>query len=596
MEVTSTEAMHAANTPHESDDPISAIDEIEGCQSALAETQILVNTGAQRGANGKTSTPEVHHHGMVHGSDSVQTDELNTQLANKSVGRPKERSYRVIRSSKTPDTRLSPSQPMKPYEADQSLEDNGKRSSCKKQAKKKASVASLFYVDNNSSTRRQSKRGDEDRSHVTHARRLPFAPVPASELNIRMGANQTPEKYTPTKTVATPTSLTPVQVASTASGEEGSISPVLSLRQAESLTTHGWTVGDESDVESEYSEEATPVPLGDILVEEDTIESALEKLSLEIYGPDDSCEHHDPDKENVPEMNPPGLGGSQRFNSIGSCRREPLQTLYSAPSPSFCQSPNTFSISMASSQQLHRARYPLDAGRQWQVIVDTECLMNTRSLECIKQLEGIRLTRLIIPSIVIRELGYFQKQEELKARSRSALEWIQSCMLKMPSWIHVQCSADAFRVAITPVSPSVFSRALLSYVGESDVMQPTPHDYVLEYALLQQTMADGRVAILTDNTTLKIKALAEGLVVDSAISFCESLFNPYSDRFVYTGSEPIGRSSGRFCERLHDGISTPRSITWSWTQSRPDSPGPTSRGNFSIWRNSQPVGLQILLA
>lgn len=41
MEVTSTEAMHAANTPHESDDPISAIDEIEGCQSALAETQIL---------------------------------------------------------------------------------------------------------------------------------------------------------------------------------------------------------------------------------------------------------------------------------------------------------------------------------------------------------------------------------------------------------------------------------------------------------------------------------------------------------------------------------------------------------------------------
>lgn len=39
-----------------------------------------MNTGAQRGANGKTSTPEVHHHGMVHGSDSVQTDELNTQL------------------------------------------------------------------------------------------------------------------------------------------------------------------------------------------------------------------------------------------------------------------------------------------------------------------------------------------------------------------------------------------------------------------------------------------------------------------------------------------------------------------------------------
>lgn len=53
-------------------------------------------------------------------------------------------------------------------------------------------------------------------------------------------------------------------------------------------------------------------------------------------------------------------------------------------------------------------------------------------------------------------------------------------------------------------------------------MQPTPHDYVLEYALLQQTMADGRVAILTDNTTLKIKALAEVMLCFGELDLCAS--------------------------------------------------------------------------
>lgn len=44
------------------------------------------------------------------------------------------------------------------------------------------------------------------------------------------------------------------------------------------------------------------------------------------------------------------------------------------------------------------------------------------------------------------------------------------------------------------------------------MMHPTLHDYVLECALFQQAKLDGRVAILTDQTTLKIKALAEVIV------------------------------------------------------------------------------------
>jgi len=96
----------------------------------------------------------------------------------------------------------------------------------------------------------------------------------------------------------------------------------------------------------------------------------------------------------------------------------------------------------------------------------------------------------------------------------------------------------------------------------------------------------------------------QSLVVDTAINFSDSLLNPYSDRFVYVGSTPIGRSSvSRLQEKLYDGLSTPGTAISSskWPtpavrpKSRPDTPRPTSRANFSIWRKSQPLGLQALL-
>ena len=96
----------------------------------------------------------------------------------------------------------------------------------------------------------------------------------------------------------------------------------------------------------------------------------------------------------------------------------------------------------------------------------------------------------------------------------------------------------------------------------------------------------------------------QGLVVDTATSFSDSLLNPYSERFVYSGSTPVGRSSGRLKEKHSDGFSTPRSTISSskWSapvaraMSRPGTPRSTSRVNFFIWRRSQPIGLQALLA
>lgn len=225
------------------------------------------------------------------------------------------------------------------------------RSSTKKQAKR-TPASTFVYDDNDPSTgRRQSQRGDGERSHGTPSRRLAFAPVPPSELNIRMGTtpNQTPEKYTPTKTVATSNNVMPIQVASTTSVQEELASPILSLQQAGSSTAQVLTIGDESDVEPGNPEENNSVSAIAYSEEEDTIEAALERLSVQLYGHDDSTEHHDSDKENVPvhEMFLPGPGSMtlklpQGFNSPGTYTREPLQTLYSAPSPSMYQSPDIF--------------------------------------------------------------------------------------------------------------------------------------------------------------------------------------------------------------------------------------------------------------
>lgn len=514
---------------------------------------------------------------------------LKSNQSGKASGRQRSKKQRQIGSVKMPEVRSPPSQSMKPYDDnydEMSSEDNENKYSATKQSKRTPATT------DSTTARRQLQKGDGERSNGTPSRRLAFAPVPASELNRRMGntPNQTPEKYTPTKNV--------IQVVAT---EEESVSPILSLQQAGSNTGQVVAIGDESDPESEDAENYIS---GSAIrySEEESIEAALHRQYVQQYGEDDfevhhdSDEHHDSDKENVPvrEVFRPG------FNTP----RRPLQTLYSAPSPPMYQSPDSFTTPTAS-QKLSRARY--QARRQWQMVVDSDCLLNRESFAYLKQLEGIREARLVIPSIVVRELDVLQKQNDSKDRASAALQWINACMSKKPSerWIHVQSSGEFVHVAITPpVSPSLY-RGPHPYVSESDMMSLSPHDHVLECALFQQTKPDGRVAILTDDTTLRIKALAESLVVDTAINFCDSLLNPYSDRFVYVGSTPIERSSiGRQHEKVNDGLSTPGTAISSskWptpavarSLSRQDTPRPSSRANFSIWRKSQPLGLQALL-
>lgn len=111
---------------------------------------------------------------------------------------------------------------------------------------------------------------------------------------------------------------------------------------------------------------------------------------------------------------------------------------------------------------------------------------------------------------VIRELDFSKRKDK---SSTTVLKWIESCMLKHPSWIHVQNSLENLPVGAStpPASPLHFYSASPPCAGAfSDLMSPTNGDRVLNCALLfSSTVFDGQVALLTNDTALKIKAMAE---------------------------------------------------------------------------------------
>ncbi|KAH7440366.1 hypothetical protein KP509_04G104000 [Ceratopteris richardii] len=171
--------------------------------------------------------------------------------------------------------------------------------------------------------------------------------------------------------------------------------------------------------------------------------------------------------------------------------------------------------------------------RAWHMIVDSSCFLDSSSFKSLQQLEGIREVRLIIPKIVISELDHRTKGSK---SARRALNWIESCMVKLPSWIHVQNSSENLPGSVTPPvsphsDPSIYGGNL------ENIMSPTNGDHVVNCALLfSSTVFSGQVAVLTNDIALKIKAMAEGLVCEAPSPFCESLLSPYSGRFLWTSS------------------------------------------------------------
>ncbi|KAI3951499.1 hypothetical protein MKX01_018615 [Papaver californicum] len=214
-------------------------------------------------------------------------------------------------------------------------------------------------------------------------------------------------------------------------------------------------------------------------------------------------------------------------------------TTKSCDSANFSQSTEKNCVSFSTNQSGEEAN-----NRRWNMVVDTGCLLDKDSWKCLKLLEGIKGTHLIIPRMVIRELNSLKRRGSLFKRaaevsSSAVLDWIEECMTKTNWWIHVQNSLEeSLPTAPTPpasphstlseASYDAFGRALqLSSVGSlMEIASPTAQDHTLECALLFKRIKNNeRLVLLSNDVALKIKAMAEGLICETAEEFRESLVN-----------------------------------------------------------------------
>ncbi|KAK4413288.1 FHA domain-containing protein PS1 [Sesamum alatum] len=217
------------------------------------------------------------------------------------------------------------------------------------------------------------------------------------------------------------------------------------------------------------------------------------------------------------------------------------------------------SINYPDSVQVHRSHNNTMkvVKNRWIIVVDTACLLNKKSRKELQLLRGLRGTTLVVPRIVVRELdcmlrrgSFFTRMTEVSA----ALQWIEECMAVAKWWIHIQSSADEGRL-IPPTPPAsphwsgedkgAFPVGSIPFSPYSlqEIVTPTAADHILECALFfKQTRKNGQLVLLSDDVTLKIKAMAEGVVCETAQEFRGSLVNPFSSRFLYSDSSPIGPS------------------------------------------------------
>ncbi|KAL4296322.1 hypothetical protein GQ457_12G015530 [Hibiscus cannabinus] len=193
--------------------------------------------------------------------------------------------------------------------------------------------------------------------------------------------------------------------------------------------------------------------------------------------------------------------------------------------------------------------------RTWTMVADTSSLMDKESRKLLKLLQGLKGTQLIIPRMVIRELDCLKRRGTLFRRTNEAssvLEWIEECMVKTKWWIHIQSTMEeGWPIAPTPPATSYSHFGEVSVFGpfssrESlmEIATPTAQDHILDYTLLCRKMSsgDGQLVLLSNDITLKIKAMAEGLNCETVQEFRESLVNPFSERFMWADSSPRGHT------------------------------------------------------
>ncbi|KVI06556.1 Forkhead-associated (FHA) domain-containing protein [Cynara cardunculus var. scolymus] len=156
--------------------------------------------------------------------------------------------------------------------------------------------------------------------------------------------------------------------------------------------------------------------------------------------------------------------------------------------------------------------------KRWTMVVDTNSLLHNESLKHLKLLQGLIGTQLFVPKIVMRELMDIKGQDDIPKKSTKkvslALKWIDECMVDTKWWIHVD------------------DEILHSSEAELEVLETALH--------LCKKITDRKIIILSNDLTLKIKAMAEGVKCEAAEEFRRSLVNPFSERFMWVGSSARG--------------------------------------------------------
>jgi predicted ribonuclease YlaK len=192
---------------------------------------------------------------------------------------------------------------------------------------------------------------------------------------------------------------------------------------------------------------------------------------------------------------------------------------------------------------------------KWTIVLDTSSLLDKESRKPLQLLQGLKGTHLVVPRTVLRELNEVKRSRSFLFRRRteiasSALDWIEECKVNSKWWIQVQSPTEETK-AIAPTPPVTpqsngssafpFSLHWNNYAPEID--SPTSEDQVLECALLYRNRnRDEKLVLLSNDVTLKIKAMAEGVICETPHEFYESLVNPFSERFMWTESTARGRT------------------------------------------------------
>ncbi|KAH6759436.1 hypothetical protein C2S51_019671 [Perilla frutescens var. frutescens] len=257
----------------------------------------------------------------------------------------------------------------------------------------------------------------------------------------------------------------------------------------------------------------------------------------------------------------------KRPNVLKAEKREPFLPLpvistsddkaASIPSIHECTKRGSRSINYSESDgvnQSHRSTSKATVKR-WTIVVDTACLLNKKSRRELQLLRGLRGTSLVVPRIALRELDCMVRRASFLSRmteASAALQWIEECMASTEWWIHVQSSAEEGRL-VPPTPPAASARWFSEDKGAfsvgsipfspytlQEIVTPTAADHILESALFFKQTMNGQLVLLSDDVTLKIKAMAEGVICETAKEFRASLINPFSARFLYSDSSPRG--------------------------------------------------------